>query len=97
LNTTKEEGDGNKLPLPSSLQQRHKRKQRHIAIVFFFSNIKKTKHIRKQQKKTKRKEGAYLQAPSLPSHFWLPLLPFYFKCFLLASSSFQTKKKKKKL
>jgi hypothetical protein len=47
-------------------------------------------------KKIKRREGAYLQAFVLPSHFWLPLLPFYFKHFLLASSSSQAKKKKKK-
>jgi hypothetical protein len=50
---------------------------------------------KRQQKKTKKKEGAYLQAPTLPSHFWLPLLPFYFKCFLVASSSSQVGEKKK--
>jgi len=44
------------------------------------------------KKKTKRKVGTYFEAPTLPFHFWLPLLPFYFKCFLLASSSFQEKK-----
>jgi hypothetical protein len=37
------------------------------------------------------KEGAFFQAPTLPSHFWVPLLPFCFKCFLLASSSFLAK------
>jgi hypothetical protein len=37
LNTTKEEGDGNKLPSPSLLQQHHRRRQQHIAIVFFFT------------------------------------------------------------
>jgi hypothetical protein len=47
----------------------------------------------KNKKKTKRREGAYLQAPALPSHFWFLLLPFYFKCFLLAYFSFQVKKK----
>ncbi len=40
------------------------------------------------------KEGAYFQTFVLPSHFWLLLLPFRFKCFLLTSSSFQTKEKK---
>jgi hypothetical protein len=40
------------------------------------------------------REGAYFQAFALPSHFWLLLLPFRFKCFLLTSSSFQTKEKK---
>jgi hypothetical protein len=44
----------------------------------------------------KRRKGAYLQAPTLPSHFWLPLLPFCFKRFLLASSSSQAKEKKRK-
>ncbi len=43
----------------------------------------------------KRKEGTYFQALTLPSHFWLPLLPFCFKRFLLAPSS-QVKEKKKK-
>jgi hypothetical protein len=45
--------------------------------------------------KMKRKEGTYFQALTLPSHFWLPLLPFCFKRFLLAPSS-QVKEKKKK-
>jgi hypothetical protein len=36
LNTTREEGDGNKLPSLFSLQQHYKKRQRHIAIVFFF-------------------------------------------------------------
>jgi hypothetical protein len=31
LNTTKEEGDGNKLPSPSLLEHHHKRKQQCIA------------------------------------------------------------------
>jgi hypothetical protein len=78
----------------SSLQHHHRRRRQHIAIVFFFSNIEKKKHIRKQQQKTKRREGAYLQALTLPSHFWLLFLPFRFKHFLLASSSSQTKEKK---
>jgi hypothetical protein len=41
------------------------------------------------------REGAYFQAFVLPSHFWLLLLPFCFKRFLLTSSSFQTKEEKK--
>jgi hypothetical protein len=32
LNTTKEEGDGNKLPSPFSLEQHDRRKQRRIAM-----------------------------------------------------------------
>jgi len=40
-----------------------------------------------------RREGAFFQALTPPSHFWLSLLPFYFKHFLLASSSYQVGKK----
>jgi hypothetical protein len=36
LNITKEEGDGNKLPSPSSLQEHYRRRRQHIDIVFFF-------------------------------------------------------------
>jgi len=39
------------------------------------------------------REGAFLQAPTLPSHFWLSLLPFCFKHFFLASSFSQAKEK----
>ncbi len=129
FNTTKEEGDGSKLPSPSLIEHHHKRRQWHIVTLsfffllllrhkkkatiacchhlfcsistiddvvffFFFSNTKKTKHTKKQQKKTKRREGVYFQAPALPSHFWLLLLPFCFKHFLLASSSSQAEEKK---
>ncbi len=108
LNTAREKGDGNKLPSPSSLQQNYKRRWRHIAIIFLFSTTppqkKTTSHCRhllllkhKEDKthntKTKRREGAYLQAPAMPSHFWFLLLPFYFKRFLLTSFSSQTKNK----
>jgi hypothetical protein len=40
-------------------------------------------------------KGAYLQAPALTFHFWLPLLPFRFKHFFLVSSSFQREERKK--
>jgi hypothetical protein len=112
FNTTKEEGDDNKLPSPFSLQQHYRKRRLHIAIVFFFSTTppqKKTmahycrlllvKHkIDKthKKKKTKRREGSYFQAPVLPSHFWLPLLPFYFKRFLLTFFSSQAKEKQRK-
>jgi hypothetical protein len=49
-------------------------------------------HKKTTKKKTKRREGAYFQAPTLPFHFWLSLLPFCFKRFLLASSSSQARK-----
>jgi hypothetical protein len=68
-----------------SLEHHHKKKQRHIVVVFFFSNIEKTKHIRKQQKETKRRKGTYLQAPTLPSHFWFLLLPSRF-CTSISSA-----------
>ncbi len=46
-----------------------------------------------------RMEGVYLQALTLPSHFWLPLLaslfcPFISSAFSLASSYSQAKEKK---
>jgi hypothetical protein len=60
---------------------------------------KKKKTIEK--KKMQRKEGAYLQTLTFPSHFWLPLLAscFYFfisSIFSLASSSSQAEEKKEK-
>ncbi len=53
-------------------------------------------HKKNNKKEIKRREGTYLQALTLPSHFWLPLPPFYFKCFLLASSCSQVEKKNRK-
>jgi hypothetical protein len=78
---------------------RHQKEGHNIVFFFFCSDTKKTKHTRKQQQK-KPRQGRELTfklplclsflAPS--STF--PLLHFYFKCFLLASSYSQTKKKK---
>jgi hypothetical protein len=53
-------------------------------------------HKKTTKKKTNRREGTYLQALTLPFHFWLSLLLFYFKRFLMASFSSQTEGKKKK-
>jgi len=67
--------------------------------VFFFSNRRKEKNTKKktiEKKKMQKREGAYFQAPVLPSHFWLLLLPFCFKCFFLASSYSQIEEKKEK-
>jgi hypothetical protein len=50
-------------------------------------------HKKTTKKKTKRKEGVYLQVLGLPFHFWLSLLPFYFKRFLMTSSSQAIEKK----
>jgi hypothetical protein len=98
-NSTTEE-DNDTLPLSSSsLQHHHKRKRQHITVVFFFSNIKKTNTHNKTTKKTKRREGAYLQTPALPSHFWLLLLPSRFCTFISNAFSLHfllLKQKKKK-
>jgi len=51
--------------------------------IFFSSRRKEKKHKEKKNhrgKKNQRREGAYLQAPILPSHVWLLLLP---SCFCL--------------
>ncbi len=97
LNTTKEKDNGTLLC--HHLLLRHKKEGHGVVFFFFFSNTKETKHTRKQQKKDQKKGG------SLPSssHSALSLLAlasaflflhFCFKCFFLASSSFQVKKKK---
>jgi len=52
-------------------------------------------HKKTTKKKTKRREGVYLQIPFLSFHFWPPLVPFYFKHFLLVSFSSQAKEKEK--
>jgi hypothetical protein len=53
--------------------------------IFFFSNRRKKKRKKRkkniEKKKNAKKGGIFLQAPTLPSHFWLLLLPFCFKCF----------------
>ncbi len=59
LNTTTEKNDSTLPSSSSSLEHHYKRRWQHIAIVFFFSNTKKIKHIRKQQK-TKPKKGREL-------------------------------------
>jgi hypothetical protein len=47
------------------------------------------------KKKMQKREGIFFQASAKPSHFWLPLLPFCFKCFFITSFSFQAKEKKR--
>ncbi len=69
-NNTIEEDDGALSSCSSSSSQTQKRQNKQ----------------KNNNKKTNRREKAYFQAPLLPSHFWLSLLPFYFKRFLLASS-----------
>jgi hypothetical protein len=103
LNTTREEGDDNKLP--SLFSSTHC----HYLLLFCNTTIEKNDNTlssssssqtwRRQntqennKKKTKRKEGVYLQVLGLPFHFWLSLLPFYFKRFLMTSSSQAIEKK----
>jgi hypothetical protein len=62
----------------------------------FLLKHKEDKTHKKTTKKTKKREGTYFQTLALPFHFWFPLLPFCFKHFLLASSSFQAEEKKTK-
>jgi len=54
--------------------------------IFFFSSRrkKKEKQIKKnhRKKKVQRREKTFLQAPTLPSHFSLPLLRFHFCPFV---------------
>jgi hypothetical protein len=61
----------------------------HCHCLLFLKHKEDKTHKKRTKKKTKRREGASLQIPALPFHFWLLLLPFYFKCFL-----FKHKKKK---
>jgi len=68
----------------------------HCHCLLILKHKKNKTHKKTTKNKTKKRERAYLQAPTLPFHFWFPLLPFYFKCFLLASFSSQTKEKKRK-
>jgi len=116
FNTTREEGDGNKLPLPFLLQQHHRRRRQHITNVFFFSAsppqnktmahcprlLLKHREDKTHKKTTKKNQekGGNLPLSSHSAFSFLAiastflLLNFHFKCFLLASSSFQAKGKK---
>jgi Na+/H+ antiporter NhaD/arsenite permease-like protein len=68
--------------------------------IFFFLRKKKKKKKKKHRKKNVEKEKNLLSSSRFalsiltPASSTLPLLPFCFKCFLMASSSFQTKKNK---
>jgi preprotein translocase subunit YajC len=68
--------------------------------IFFFSSKrkgrKKKEKNHKKEKKIERKEKVFFQALAPPSHFWLPLLPFYYTCFFLASYFSQVEEKKTK-
>jgi hypothetical protein len=71
--------------------------------MFFFSGRRKEKKHKEKEnhrrKKYAEKEGAYLQAPVLPSHFWLLILPSCFCPFVSSTFSWHLllfKQKKKK-
>jgi hypothetical protein len=93
--TPLEENDGTLPSSFSSLQHHHKKIRQHIAVVFFFSNIEKTKHTKKQPKKLGRSlpSSSRSALSLLAIASTLPLLHFHFKCFLFASSSSQAKEK----
>jgi hypothetical protein len=55
---------------------------------FSFQTQRRQSTQENKKEKTKRKEGAYLQAPVLPSHFWFLLLPSHFYPFVLNGFSF---------
>jgi hypothetical protein len=63
-----------------------------LASFSFQVEEKKKKTIKK--KTNVKKGGSFPSSFSLPSHFWLSLLPFCFKRFFLASFFSQAKKKK---
>jgi len=68
--------------------------------IFFFSSQKQKKKNAKK-KKMQRRERAYFQALTLPSHFWLLFLASYFchfisSTFSLAFASSQARKKTQK-
>jgi len=73
-------------------------------LAFSFYQTEEKKRKPQRRKNMQRKEGAYLQAPTLPFHFWLPLLPFRFcisisnafSWHLLLFKQKKTKKQKKK-
>jgi hypothetical protein len=83
------------LPSSFSFLQHHHKRSRWLSS-FSFQTQRKQNTQENNKKKTKRREGVFLQALVLPSHFWLLLLPFCFKHFLLASSSSQIEEKKRK-
>jgi len=68
--------------------------------------FKQRKEKNTKKKKCRERERAYLQAPALPSHFWLLLLPsffcpfvsntFYWHLLLLKQKKKKTIEKKKK-
>jgi hypothetical protein len=60
--------------------------QMHSPSIFFFSSKRKEKKTKKkktiEKKEMQKKEGAFLQVFTLPSHFWLSLLPSHFYPFV---------------
>jgi hypothetical protein len=73
-----------------------KRTMAHCCRLLLLKHKEGKTHKKTKKQNTNKREGIYFQILVMPSHFWLPLLPFCFKRFLLASSSSQVEKKKKK-
>jgi hypothetical protein len=106
LNTIKEKGDGNKFPLPFSLQQHHKRKRQHIAIIFFFSatppHKKMTTHYHRlllKHKENKTHKKTTTKKPREGRKFTLSSRSTFSFLALASALLFQTiflKQKKKK-
>jgi hypothetical protein len=100
LNTTKKEGDGNKLPFSFSLQQHHKRRRWHIAIIFFFfatppqkktiANCRRLLILKHKEDKTHKKTTKKTKKRE-GVYFQAPLLTFGFRfCLLVFALLFQT-------
>jgi hypothetical protein len=64
--------------------------------IFFFSNKRKEKKRNVEEGKELSFKLLLCALSLLVPTFNLPLLPFYFKCFLLTFSSFQVEEKKDK-
>jgi hypothetical protein len=60
-------------------------------VIFLFSSRRKENKTKKKNPKRRkimqRREGAYLQASTLPSHFWLSLLASCFWFFVSSTFS----------
>jgi len=85
----------------SSLQHHHRKRQQHIAIVFFFSNIEKTKHTEKQQKKPKERKELTFKLSLCPLTFGScvcpPIFAFLFQVLSLGIFLFSSRRGKKNI
>ncbi len=84
--------DDNTLPLSFFFLQHHHRRRQWQCLL----KHKTHKTHKKTTRKNHEKGGSLPSTPVLPSHFWLLLLPFCYKRFLLTFFSFQTNRRKEK-